>query len=240
MMNWRSCRLRNFRWRKGILARGVSKVGSLFSKNPSDHVYDIDVVMVPFGPGWPVPEMEWQHMRRFLKARTVFGSMPDDCINARLHFPESEMDPTLLMVNPSLRVRKGKKVQIAPATIAKPKNIEIYIICVNKLSLLHMEREFAFNLVTWPLSNTLPLLVGGLVLLTWSFFDGWQFHNSNDFLPAIAIAASLTGLSIAIWRLAVQESEKRYDSACRRIENEMTTSSLRQLNRTLSQMSKKP
>ena len=101
-----------------------------------------------------------------------------------------------------------------PVTIAGPVKGRVYFLSARKLTLVHIERQFRFNIVTWPLANALPLLVGTGFFALWGIYDGWQLHKSNDFFTVVSVGASLTALAFVLWRLIVQESDKRHDSLC--------------------------
>ena len=114
----------------------------------------------------------------------------------------------------------------------------MYFLSVKKLILAHLERQFRFNLVTWPLANALPLLLGGGLLGVWGFFDGWQLSKSDDFFTVVALTVSFTALAFVIWRLIVQESDKRHDSLCRRLEHELMAHSTTQMSNNVEKLLK--
>ena len=123
-----------------------------------DIVYNCFVAQEP--PGWLVIEMRWADMLHFLESRPKFNSLPDDVIKADLDFSQITVHPDVLRYNPSVRIRKGSRSDIVPVTITGPVDGRVYFLSVRKLTLAHVERQFGFNLVTWPLANALPLLVG--------------------------------------------------------------------------------
>ena len=141
---------------------------------------------------------------------------------------------------PSLRwIRgKGSRSEIVPVTIVGPVEGRVYFLSVRKLTLAHVERQFKFNFVTWPLANALPLLVGAGWFALWGFYDGWQMHKSDDFFTVVAVVASLTALAFALWRLIVQESDKKHDSLCRRLEHELMAHNTTQMSNSVGQMLK--
>jgi len=109
---------------------------------------------------------------------------------------------------------------------------------MRKLTLAHIEREFRFNFVTWPLSNVLPILVGAGLFALWGGYDGWQLYRSDNFFNAVAVVASLTALAFGLWRLIVQESDKRHDSVCRRLEHELMAHNTAQMSNSVGQVLK--
>ena len=140
--------------------------------------------------------------------------------------------------NQSIRIRKGSRSEVVPVTIAGPVDNRVYFLSVRKLTLAHVERQYRFNFVTWPLANALPLLVGAGLFALWRVYDGWQLHKSDDFLTAVAVVVSLTALAFAIWRLIVQESDKRHDSLCRRLEHELMAHNTAQMSNSVGQVLK--
>ena len=150
------------------------------SKNQKEYAtYTCAVVQET--PGWLVIELKWSDLRHFLGWRPRFNSMPNDTINVRLDFSGITVHPDMLNFNQSVRIRKGKRREVVPARIARPPNSEIYFLLIGKLILAHVERQFRFNLVTWPLANALPLVLGAGLFSVWGFLDGWQLHKSTDF-----------------------------------------------------------
>ena len=207
------------------------------SRNEEDDVvYNCFVAQVP--PVWWVIEMRWADLLHFLKSRPKFNSMPDDAIKAKLDFSQSTVRPDVLHLNPSVRIRKGSRSEIVPVTITRPVESQIYFLFVRKLTLVHLERHFRFNFVTWPLANALPLLVGTGLFALWGIYDGWQLHKSDDFFTVVAVVASLTALVFALWRLIVQESDKRHDSLCRRLEHELMAHNTTQMSNSVGQVLK--
>ena len=79
-----------------------------------------------------------------------------------------------------------------PITLVGPVEDRVYFLSVRKLTLAHIERQFKFNFVTWPLTNVLPLLVGAGLFVLWGIYDGWQLQESDDFFTVVAVVASLT------------------------------------------------
>ena len=199
-------------------------------------VYKCVVAQEP--AGWLVIEVQWKDLRHFLKSRPKFNSMPNDGINAQLDFSRVTVHRDMLNHNPAIRIRKGSKSEVVPAIVAGPVDDEVYILFVGKLILAHLERQFMFNLVTWPVSNVLPLLIGGGLFTLWGSIDGWQLHESNDFFSAVALVITITGLMFAIWRLIVQESDKRHDARCRRLEHELMVHQTNQLMTSVGQVQK--
>lgn len=212
--------------------RGLQKARS----KDADAVYNCAVAQEP--AGWLVIEMEWADLLDFLKSRPNFNSLPDDVVKADLDFSHTTVDPDLLRLNPSLRIRKGTVSEVVPINILGPVEDRVYFLSVKKLILAHLERQFRFNLVTWPLANALPLLLGGGLLGVWGFFDGWQLSKSDDFFTVVALAVSFTALAFVIWRLIVQESDKRHDSLCRRLEHELMAHSTTQMSNNVEKLLK--
>ena len=186
-----------------------------------------------------VTEMRWADLLHFLKSRPKFSSLPDDCIKADLDFSQTTVDQDLLSFNNrSVRIRKGSRSEVVPAIIAGPVEGGVYFLFVRKLTLAHVERQFRFNFVTWPLANALPLLVGSGLFVLWGIYDGWQLHKSAEFFTVVAVVASLTALAFALWRLIVQESDKRHDSLCRRLEHELMAHNTAQMSNSVGQVLK--
>ena len=201
-----------------------------------DIVYDCFVAQEP--PGWLVIEMPWADLLHFLRSRPKFNGLPDDVIKANLDFSQTTVHPDMLRYNPSVRIRKGRKSEVVPITLAGPVEDRVYFLSVRKLTLAHVERQFRFNIVTWPLANVLPLLVGASLFSLWGSYDGWHLHKSDDFFTVVAVVASLTALAFGLWRLIVQESDKRYDSLCRRLEHELMAHNTAQMSNSVSQVLK--
>ena len=202
-----------------------------------DVVYNCFVAQEP--PVWLVTEMRWADLLHFLKSRPKFNSLPDDCIKADLDFSQTTVDQNLLSFNNrSVRIRKGSRSEVVPAIIAGPVEGGVYFLFVGKLTLAHVERQFRFNFVTWPLANALPLLVGSGLFVLWGIYDGWQLHKSAEFFTVVAVVASLTALAFALWRLIVQESDKRHDSLCRRLEHELMAHNTAQMSNSVGQVLK--
>ena len=201
-----------------------------------DVVYSCFVAQEP--PGWLVIEMRLADLIHFLKSRPKFNSLPDDVIKADLDFSQTTVHPDVLRYNPSVRIRKGSRSEIVPVTIVGPVEGRVYFLSVRKLTLAHFERQFKFNFVTWPLANALPLLVGAGWFALWGIYDGWQMHKSDDFFTVVAVVASLTALAFALWRLIVQESDKRHDSLCRRLEHELMAHNTTQMSNSVGQVLK--
>ena len=175
-----------------------------------DIVYNCFVAQEP--PGWLVIEMQWSDLLHFLNKRPKFNSLPDDVIKADLDFSQTTVHPDVVRYNPSVRIRKRSRSEVVPVTIAGPVEGRVYFLSARKLTLAHIERQFRFNIMTWPLANALPLLVGTGFFALWGIYDGWQLHKSDDFFTGVSVGASLTALAFVLWRLIVQESDKRHDS----------------------------
>lgn len=201
-----------------------------------DTVYNCVVAQEP--AGWLVIEIQWKDLRHFLKWRPRFNSMPTDGINAKLDFSQVTVHPDMIRYNPAMRIRKGGKSEVVPAIVAGPVENGVYLLFVGKLILAHVERQFVFNFVTCPVTNALPLLIGGGLFAIWGFIDGWHLHQSNDFFSAIALVVTVTGLAFAIWRLIVQESDKRHDARCRRLEHELMAHQTNQLTTSIGEVQK--
>ena len=201
-----------------------------------DVVYNCFVAQEP--TRWLVIEMQWADLLHFLKSRPKFNSLPDDDIKADLDFSQATVHPDVVRYNPSVRIRKGSRSEVVPVTIAGPFDDRVYFLSVRKLTLAHVERQFKFNFVTWPLANALPLLVGAGLFTLWGIYDGWQLHKADDFFTVVAVVASLTALAFAIWRLIVQESDKRHDSLCRRLEHELMAHNTAQMSNSVAQVLK--
>ena len=201
-----------------------------------DIVYNCFVAQEP--PGWLVIEMRWADLLHFLKSRPKFNSLPDDVIKANLDFSQTTVHPDMLRYNPSVRIRKGRKSEVVPVTLAGPMEDRVYFLSVRKLTLAHVERQYRFNFVTWPLANAVPLLVGASLFGLWGIYDRWQLHKSDDFFTVVAVVASLTALAFGLWRLIVQESDKRHDSLCRRLEHELMAHNTAQMSNSVGQVLK--
>ena len=201
-----------------------------------DIVYNCFVAQEP--PGWLVIEMQWSDLLHFLKKRPHFNSLPDDIIKADLDFSHTTVHPDVVRYNPSVRIRKGGRSEVVPVTIAGPVEGRVYFLSARKLTLAHIERQFRFNIVTWPLANALPLLVGTGLFALWGIYDGWQLHESDDFFTVVSVGASLTALAFVLWRLIVQESDKRHDSLCRRLEHELMAHNTAQMSSSVGQLLK--
>ena len=165
--------------------------------------------------------MQWSDLLHFLKSRPKFNSLPDDVIKTDLDFSKTTVHPDMVRLNPSIRICKGGKSEIVPVTIAGPVDNRVYFLSVRKLTLTHIERQFRFNFVTWPAANAVPPLMGTGLFALWVIRDGRQLYESGDVFAAIAVAASLSALAFALWRQIVQESEKKHDALCRRLEHEL-------------------
>ena len=185
-----------------------------------------------------VIEMQWKDMLHFLKTRPKFNGLPDDIIKANLDFSRTTVHPDVLLYNQSVRIRKGRKSEVVPIIIAGPVEGNVHLLSVRKLTLAHIERRFGFNIITWPMSNVLPLLVGSGLFSLWGMSDGWQLQKSDDFFTVVAVVASLTALGFALWRLVVQESDKRHDSLCRRLEHELMAHNTAQMSNSIGQVLK--
>ena len=201
-----------------------------------DVVYDCIVAQEP--AGWLVIEMRWADLLHFLKSRPKFNSLPDDVIKANLDFSQTTVHPDLVRYNSSVRIRKGSRSEVVPVTLAGPVEGRVYFLSVRKLTLAHIERQFKFNFVAWPPSNALPLSVGGGLFALWGIYDGWQLHKSDEFFTVVAVVASLTALAFGLWRLIVQESDKRHDSLCRRLEHELMAHNTAQMSNSVGQVLK--
>ena len=188
--------------------------------------------------GWLVIEMRWADLLHFLKSRPKFNSLPDDIIKADLDFSQTTVHQDLVRYNPSVRIRKGSRSEVVPVKIVGPVEGRAYFLSVRKLTLAHIERQFTFNFVTWPPANALPLLVGAGLFALWGMYDGWQLHKSDDFFTVVAVGASLTALAFALWRLIVQESDKKHDSLCRRLEHELMAHNTAQMSTSVGQVLK--
>ena len=66
----------------------------------------------------------------------------------------------------------------------------------------------------------------------------WQLQKSDDFFTVVAVVASLTALAFGLWRLIVQESDKRHDSLCRRLEHELMAHNTAQMSNSVGQVLK--
>lgn len=185
-----------------------------------------------------VIEVQWKDLRHFLKWRPKFNSLPNDTINAKLDFSQVTVSPDMIRHNPAIRIRKGSKSEVVPAVVAGPVDSGVYFLLVGKLILAHVERQFSFNFVTWPVANALPLLAGAGLFAAWGYYDGWQLHQSKDFFSAVALVTTVTGLAFVIWRLVVQESDKRHDARCRRLEHELMAHQTTQLTTSVGQVQK--
>ena len=213
-------------WRRSRKARSEGE----------DIVYNCFVAQE--SPGWLVIEMRWADLLHFLKSRPRFNSLPDDVIKANLDFSQTTVHPNVLCYNPSVRIRKGNRSDTVPVTIAGPVERHVYFLSIRKLTLVHVERQFRFNLMTWPPVNALPFLVGAGLFALWGIYDEWQLHKSDDFFTVVAVVASLTALAFTLWRLIVQESDKRHDSLCRRLEHELMAHNTAQLSNSVGQVLK--
>ena len=213
-------------WRRWQLARSRKEYA----------IYDC--VVAQEAPGWLVIEVQWKDLRHFLEWRPKFNSLPNDTINAKLDFSQVTVSPDMIRHNPAIRIRKGSKSEVVPAIVAGPVDSGVYFLLVGKLILTHVERQFSFNFVTWPVANALPLLAGAGLFTIWGFIDGWHLHQSNDFFSAIALVVTVTGLAFAIWRLIVQESDKRHDARCRRLEHELMAHQTNQLTTSIGEVQK--
>ena len=201
-----------------------------------DVVYNCVVAQEP--AGWLVIEVWWTDLLHFLKSRPKFNSLPDDVIKADLDFSQTTVHRDMVRYNPSVRIRKGRRSEVVPVTLAGPVEGRVYFLSVRKLTLAHVERQFRFNFVTWPLANVLPLLVGAGLFALWGIYDGWQLQESDDFFTVVAVVASLTALAFGLWRLVVQESDKRHDSLCRRLEHELMAHNTAQMSNSVGQVLK--
>ena len=201
-----------------------------------DIVYSCFVAQEP--AGWLVIEMRRSDLLHFLKARPRFNGLPDDVIKARLDFSRTTVHRDLVRYNPSVRIRDGIRSEVVPVTIAGPVEDGVYFLSVRKLTLAHLERRFRFNFVTWPPANALPLLAGASLFVLWGIYDGWKLHKSDDFFTVVAVVASLTALVFALWRLIVQESDKRHDALCRRLEHELMAHNTAQMSNSVGQILK--
>ena len=143
-----------------------------------DDVYNCSVAQEP--SGWLVIEMRWVDLLHFLKSRPRFNSLPDDVIKADLDYSQTTVHPDVLRYNPSIRILKGSTSEVVPVTIRGPVEGRVYLLSVRKLTLAHIERQFKFNLVTWPLTNALPLFIGAGLFTLWGIYDGWQLLKSDD------------------------------------------------------------
>ena len=193
-----------------------------------DRVYRCTVVEEP--SRFLVLEIRWHEIAHFLKSRTEFHGLSNELIKVKLDSSQIEGPLEILFNNPSLRIRKRRMMQVVPSRLIPVPDSEIYFLQVRKLTLAHVERQFKFNFVTWRLANTIPLWVGAGMFAAWGISDGWELHQSDDFFAAIAGITGLTALAFAIWRLTVQESDKRFDSLCRRLEHELMSDSLNTLS----------
>ena len=137
-----------------------------------DVVYNCVVAQEP--AGWLVIEIRWIDLLHFLKSRPKFNSLPDDVIKADLDFSQTTVHPDVVRYNPSVRIRKRRRSEVVPVTLAGPVEGRVYFLSLRKLTLAHVERQFRFNFVTWPLANLLPLLVGAGLFALWGIYDGWQ------------------------------------------------------------------
>ena len=135
-----------------------------------DVVYNCVVAQEP--AGWLVIEIWWTDLLHFLKSRPKFNSLPDNVIKADLDFSQTTVHPDVVRYNPSVRIRKGRRSEVVPVTLAGPVEGRVYFLSVRKLTLAHVERRFRFNFVTWPLANVLPLLVGAGLFALWGIYDG--------------------------------------------------------------------
>ena len=218
----------------------LTSIARLWAKKvreEEDVVYSCSVAQEP--AGWLVVEMQWQDLLHFLKKRPKFNSLPDDIVKAHLDFSRTTVHPDVLRYNPSVRVRKGTRSEVVPITLAGPLEGQlVYFLSVRKLTLAHIERQFRFNLATWPPANFLPLLVGGGLFALWGIYDGWQLHRSDEFFAAVAVVGSLTTLAFALWRLVVYESDKRHDALCRRLEHELMAHNMAQVSTAVNQVLK--
>ena len=217
------------------LAKGWIRCGFRSSNSKGEHVYRCTVVQED--PGWLVIEIGWEQMCHFLKWRPRFNAMAYDPINVTLDFSGTTSHPDLLRSNQALRIRKGSRTMEVLILFGDPfPNTEVHPLWVRKLSLAHIERHFAFNFVTWPWANALPFILVGTLFAIWGIYDGWRLHESPQFFAAVPLLATLTALGIAVWRLIVQESDKRHDARCRRLENELMIRTTEQLSNRIGSM----
>ena len=172
---------------------------------------------------FPVLEIQWKYVRRYLKAKVGVDSLPYDIIISRIDFSDFEGHPNALQFNPSLRVRHGSRTMLVPANIVQPQGDPgIYFINVKKISLVHIERYFAFNAMTHPTTYILPVLLVSVGYLGMNYcLYGLDFYTEANFWPVLAIAVSLASLSTILWTLVIQHSERTHDAKCRRLENDL-------------------
>lgn len=183
---------------------------------------------------FPVCEIEWKHLHRHLRYRADVDSMPYELVKSRIDFSGFPGPLEFLNLNPSLRVRKGKKTVLIPVTIIKPPTMDIYFLQVKKLSLAHLQRQFQFNLMTTPLINLMPFpIVSAAFLGLYYRISGPTFYSQQDFLPGLALAISLASLLTIMWTHLVQHSERNHDAKCRRLENDLMVTQLEELKKQL-------
>ena len=202
-------------------------------KTPSagDNIYQGSLVHDSIGA--LIVEMRWEQLAAFIKAQGASQGLEYSPIIVALDTAQVDGSTGDLPVNPTLRVTKGRKAMIVRATSATIPNSEHHMLLLRTLTLAHLERHFKFNLVTWRFANTIPVWIAGAAFAVWGQADGWQLHKSDDFFAAIAGIIGLTALAFTLWRLVVQESEKQFDTLCRRLESELLASNMDTLSRIM-------
>lgn len=191
---------------------------------PRDYVYRSTVVQDSIG--FLFLEMEWQQVALFLKRRGALQGLAFSPIIVSLDTSQIEAPIDILLFNPTVRVTKGRRAITVPARLRPIPNSENYMLQIRSLTLVHLERYFKFNFITWPVANVLPLCGAAVILVGWGAVNGWDIHQSDDFLPVIGVTIGVTALVATLWRLVVQESEKRFDNLCRRLELELMSSNM--------------
>ena len=183
---------------------------------------------------FPVCEIEWKHIHRHLRSKADVDSMPYDLIKSRIDFSGFPGPLEFLTLNPSLRVRQGKKTVLIPMTIIKHPTMDMHFLQVKKLSLTHLQRQFQFNLLTAPLINLMPFPIVSIAFLgLYYHISGPTFYSQRDFLPGLALAVSVASLLTIMWTHLVQHSERNHDAKCRRLENDLMVTQLEELKKQL-------
>ena len=222
---------------KQTLGKATSLLGRTPPEDTESEAEDPDVYhskAIITNDVFPVCEIEWKHLHRHLRFKADVDSMPYDLIKSRIDFSAFPGPLDFLSLNPSLRVRKGKKTVLIPMTIIKPPTLEIYFLQVKKLSLAHLQRQFQFNLLTAPLINLMPFPIVSAAFLSLNYhIFGSPFYSQQEFLPGLAIAVSVASLLTIMWTHLVQHSERSHDAKRRRLENDLMVTQLEELKKQL-------